>query len=668
MSIKPLLGSPLSRLAQDTVARQATNSLQQAVQGAVAQAQAGAADTFDLAGNMSRLWQDVSRPERSLLPGNFGELVNKVDLKKARALFARICAQRISDPAGDTLVAQTQGLRDALSEVRRLGAQLEKLPPGDPRRPQAEQALAAAEARLTSLSGYTARSAPKAGALWLDPQFLHRELPQGQVHADRFPTRAPVTRPPEPLDFLFGSGTGRDQRNFTLDQGRDATSPAFTPLLGREAYKAEVAKNRQQAGMPVEDGEPIGVHVSFQGGGGKGKRYGATMAEMYAHGVVPTSMAGSSAGAIAAALVATGADPAQLNAFVTDPRIKQFFDLDLLPDDGGVFNGNVAYDTIDQELRKLTGIHDRPVTFADLKVPLAIYAAKASDSAPEPGKEDLTQVHNRLFVFSQETTPDTPVVLAVRASMAIPGVFDPVQMVDPVTGRRVHLVDGGALDNLPMGNSHGLPQLGISLLERGSNHPQEADNRASPKPLAEGNVDSSHIVWNAINGYSFLKESAVAADDFRDRTQPKANQFMFSVPVWNLKDPGQQNTTLGFGYDEKVDPALDAQTRELTRDFLRRHLADMRTPGASGTNVTAELPNQVRFSMPVELKGRQYTVTYEGGDKVRLTGGGESKEFSLGRQRIEAMYLDHQAFGDLSAQLAHVLKDARSVRPFGLPF
>src|SRR5262249_47244892 len=150
-------------------------------------------------------------------------------------------------------------------------------------------------------------------------------------------------------------------------------------------------------------------------------------------GVVPTSVSGTSAGSIGAALIAAGADPKKVAEFMQDPKLQD------------VMSNPDAFDTLDKVLREITGIKDRPVTFADLKMPLQICATTFSDTQPPPGKGDLTQVANRRFIFSQENTPNTPVALAVRASMAIPLVYDPVRMVDPTTGREVHLYDGGIL-------------------------------------------------------------------------------------------------------------------------------------------------------------------------------------------------------------------------------
>jgi NTE family protein len=569
-----------------------------------------------------------------------------VDLGQVRKILERVVPQKIRNDEAQQVVDQTKGFRDTLSQVRSLATELQLLPPSHPRHAEVKASLAKAEASLQAQSGYTRATAPKPGALWVDPQFMAKELPGGTLSAAKLPTGTPVTKPPEPLDFLFGRGPGAAPK--------------------AQAYQQAVAARRSELGMPVQDGKPIGVHMSLEGGGGKGKRYAAMLAEMQELGVVPVSLSGTSAGSIAAAFAATGASAKQIEDVAKDPRLQSFYDLDLDMKDGGLLNGKAAYDMFDQKLRELTGIKDRPVTFADLKVPLQLVAAKTYDSAAANG---FPTAKDRTFVFSQETTPDTPVALAMRASMAIPGVFEPVQMVDPTTGRSMHLVDGGTLDNLPMGyGKHGLPQIGAALVERDSNHP--SNGLARPKALPTGQLDSTNVLWNAVNGYTFLKDNATSAADFRDRTAPGPNQFMLSLPTWNLDNPTQGNSTLGFGYDAKVDPTLDKQTRQVTQDFLKGFMDDLRVPGARGTNVTTSIPKNLHFAEQVSVRGQRYDVSYAGGDTLRAvnTSTGKPMELKLGQQKIESMYLDHLAFGDLNAQLAHALSDPRSVKPSWLPF
>ncbi|MCE9671546.1 patatin-like phospholipase family protein [Myxococcus stipitatus] len=566
-----------------------------------------------------------------------------VDLGDLRKVLERVIPPKIDDKQGKQLVEQTKPFRDTLGQVRSLAAQLDMLPTTHPRYAQVKAALEKAEGELKQTTGYTRATAPRPGSLWVDPQFMAKEVPNGSITASKFPTNTPVTKPPAALDLVSGG---------------DATKAA--------AYTASVAQKRAETGMPVQGGEPLGVHLSLEGGGGRGKRYAAMFAEMRELGVVPVSLSGTSAGSIAAAFAATGATPKQIEDVAKDPRLGQLYDFDLDMKDGGILDGQAAYDLFDQKLRELTGIKDRPVTFADLKVPLQLVAAKAYDSALGP--EGFKNNKDRIFVFSQETTPDTPVALAMRASMAIPGVFEPVQMVDPVTGRQMHLVDGGTLDNLPMGYAkNDLPQIGASLYSRGGAHP--SNGQAQPKQLPTGQLDTDDVLWNGFNGLSMLFENATEAQDWRDKTQPGANQYMLALPTWNLDNPKQSNSVLGFGYDDKVDPTLDKQSRQVTQDFLREFLDDMQKPGSRGTNLTTKVPADLKFDLPVDIWGEKFQVTYNGGDTVVATAAnGKRHEVKLGREKIESIWLDNQTFHDMPAQLSHALSDVRSVRPSWFPF
>jgi len=229
----------------------------------------------------------------------------------------------------------------------------------------------------------------------------------------------------------------------------------------------------------------------------------------------------------------------------------------------------------------------------------------------------------------------------------------------------MHLVDGGALDNLPMGYNHNdLPVIGASLASRAKGHPE--DNVVKNVTLPEGNLDTTSVFWSAVNGYTLLRDSGSEARDYLDKTRPQANQFMLSLPTWDLTSPGDKNSLLGFGYDPKTDPTLDAQSRQVTREFLRSFLDDMRVPGARGTNFTGKVPEPLTFEVTVEVKGKRFDVKYEGGDLLKVTpaDGGWTIPLPVGEKKIESMYLDHQAFGDLEGQLAYMLTSPRGWLPF----
>lgn len=546
----------------------------------------------------------------------------------------------------DKLSDDTKGLRDTANQLASVKGQLSKLPPNDPKRPALEQQAAQLTNTLSSKYGYANGKTPAPGTLWVDPEFCGKELPNDQVTGSHFPAGTPVTQPPSALDAMFAGGKSY---SLTTADGKVQT------FHSAAEYQAYLAQNRTAQGMPRTDGNPVGVQMNFEGGGGKGKRYGPALSEMASVGVIPTSCTGSSAGAIAAMLVAAGADAAEVNRFCTDPKLASLFDIDIGNMHGGLADGKAAYDMFDQELRKLTGVKDRPVTFADLKIPLQICATKMSDSA---GIANGSDINNRLFVFSQQNTPNTPVALAVRASMAIPGAFDPVDVLDPMTGRQLKLVDGGVIDNLPMHESpnYGLPTVGLKLTPADDDNPDNHTHTGSDK-LRGGNLNVDNVILNAFYGKEMNDASHTTDTDYWDTVKPKAGQFMLGIPTFDLNDTSKGDSTLGFGYDPKVDPVLDQQTRQVTRDFFKQVLGQLTDPAASGTNIKTNVGQS--FSTAVKVGNSSYVASYSGGDSVtfKQQGGNDSFSLKLGANKIKSMMIDGASFGDLAAQLAQAAQD-----------
>ena len=224
----------------------------------------------------------------------------------------------------------------------------------------------------------------------------------------------------------------------------------------------------------------------FEGGGAKGLAHVGAVAEVQELGVQFVGVAGASAGAIVAALIAVGYKPRELydsqtrtgilagsltdmfgegrwqkwKAFstVVEEKISRFSPfgawLGALPFYGrwrepltrmvtefGFFDTAPLEATIDRWLRggriKIPETQKR-LLFGDLdpaKVPpLRIIASDLNAQAP--------------VVFSREKTPDIPVARAVAASIAIPFFFRPVTL--EVDGEIRTLVDGGLVSNFPI--------------------------------------------------------------------------------------------------------------------------------------------------------------------------------------------------------------------------
>jgi NTE family protein len=515
----------------------------------------------------------------------------------------------------------------------------------------AEQGDGKAQIRLNEKYGYTVNNAPKAGQMWLAANYVGGDLDNSLVKANHFPATGNNTidsKPPDVKTLLFG-----DNSKAKVEL-KDKDGKTFT-INSLAEYQNLIAENRLKAGIPSQEGKPLAVHVSFEGGGGFGKRHAATVSEMYNLGIVPASVSGVSAGSINAGLIAAGLSPSQADIVSKDPQIKKFLEVNPLGGPG-LTTGREFYRYMDEKLREITGIKDRPVTFADLKMPLYIGATKIADSqAPN----DMTRLEDRIFVFSKETTPDTPVAMAMTASAAVPGSFDPVVFVDVATGRTIRLVDGGMINNLPIGyQKNDLPEIALKLERPNINNPNNNLNRATPKPLPPGNLTAYTALGNTQIGVKLFLDSAEEGRNFQLRNNPPPGVFVLNIPTWNLKNYVEQNNVIEYQYDKKIDTELDKQTYEITNNFFRQFFTDLNEPNKSGTNLK-EFPKDTSFLRNFQQGNTLWTAQYEANsEKVTFKSNkGEVHNINLGKERLENWLADDVSFGDLVYRLEDVLVD-----------
>jgi NTE family protein len=200
-----------------------------------------------------------------------------------------------------------------------------------------------------------------------------------------------------------------------------------------------------QAPRPSPD-RAARIGVVLSGGGARGIAHIGVLRVLEAEGIVPDVIAGTSMGALVGGLYAVGHSPATLDSIVTsldwasyfldDPE-HRFLSLDrrfigdrtilelpLKDWKVGLPSGVVSGQRISELLSRLTWSVQTVRDFRRLPVP---FAATGTDiETGEPVVLDSGSV-----------------ALAMRASMSIPGLFDPVRM----HGRL--LVDGGITRNLP---------------------------------------------------------------------------------------------------------------------------------------------------------------------------------------------------------------------------
>jgi NTE family protein len=281
------------------------------------------------------------------------------------------------------------------------------------------------------------------------------------------------------------------------------------------------------------------VDLVFEGGGVKGIGLAGALATLEERGYEPQNVAGTSAGAITAALLAAGYPAAELREIIIGLDYRQFQDkgwedkvpliersLSLLLD-LGLYEGERFLGWI-RELLEAKGVR----TFADLVHP---------DYADDPLYRSRLQViasdvtTHELLVLPRDAgklgiDPDElDVALAVRMSMSIPVFFEPARFANPKTGREHVIVDGGMLSNFPVwlfDCEDGLPDwptFGLLLVEPQPSVPIGArlpDSRMSghgPKAVVE-----------------YVKALAQTMMEAHDRLYVEQSSYARTIPIPTL--------------------------------------------------------------------------------------------------------------------------------------
>ena len=278
------------------------------------------------------------------------------------------------------------------------------------------------------------------------------------------------------------------------------------------------------------------VDLVFEGGGVKGIGLAGAMLELDGRGYQPQCVAGTSAGAITAALVAAGYRGEALRRAVIGMDFPRFADrprfrwmggagdaIDVL-DRRGVHSGDYFLDWI-REMLAAKGKH----TFADLRDDQA--AAENRRYRLQVITSDLTDQSMLVLPRDAERIgiePDQlPIADAVRMSMSIPFFFEPVLRTKD---EREHvMVDGGLLSNFPVwlfdappGTRPAFPTLGLLLVAPGQRDPLVA---APP-------TDADRDATRSLVGY--LKSLVDTTMQAHDRFYVEDENFARTIPIPTL--------------------------------------------------------------------------------------------------------------------------------------
>ncbi len=307
-----------------------------------------------------------------------------------------------------------------------------------------------------------------------------------------------------------------------------------------------------------------------EGGGVKGIGLAGAYSVLEEQGYQPQNVAGTSAGAITAALIAAGYAAAELKDIVFGMDFNAFRDRgweDRIPllrrpisvlKDLGIYEGRF-FEAWIRDLLARKNVR----TFADLET-------------VEFG--DDPRYRYRLHVIASDVTSHRLLVLprdadrlgiepgalevarAVRMSMSIPIFFEPVRFPNAKTNQTHTIVDGGMLSNFPVwlfdcedGQVPEWPTFGLLLVEPTPRTPV-SERLPEPERVARGPSGLVKYVW----------AMAQTMMEAHDRLYLENAEFARTIPI-----PTLGVGTTEFDISDARKQALYQSGRDAAEDFLR---------------------------------------------------------------------------------------------------
>ncbi|HMC09471.1 MAG TPA: patatin-like phospholipase family protein [Actinomycetota bacterium] len=318
--------------------------------------------------------------------------------------------------------------------------------------------------------------------------------------------------------------------------------------------------------MPDEPSGHPQVDLVFEGGGVKGIALVGAYSMLEEKGYVPHNVAGSSAGAIVAALVAAGYSAGELHDILTETKFSQFEDagwekhilalgapISILKDHG-IYRGKQFHDWLSTLLTK-KGI----TTFGQLKYP----------NETDPRYRYRLQVivsdvtDRELIILPREADrlglkpDDLEIAQAVRMSMSIPIFFEPVTATG-ADGRDRVLVDGGMLSNFPVWifDSDGEPEWPTFGLKLVAPDPKKPPSAGAQEPSVSRGARQGLV--------HYLLGLVSTMTDAHDKVYLERDTFVRTITISNL---GVRTTQ--FNLDPNLAQQLYQSGRDAAEAFLK---------------------------------------------------------------------------------------------------
>lgn len=173
----------------------------------------------------------------------------------------------------------------------------------------------------------------------------------------------------------------------------------------------------------------------FGGGGVRGMCYVGALKAIEELDIELEAVAGSSVGAVFAALYAAGYNYLEIKELFFDFNFNMFRDINinLFNTDISLSKGEIFLDWLREKIgKKVLGDKYTPnskVRFKDLSKNLHVLTLDINTNSP--------------YIFSKENTPNEEVAFAVRTSASLPGLMKPINMGESI------LVDGDLIKSWP---------------------------------------------------------------------------------------------------------------------------------------------------------------------------------------------------------------------------
>jgi NTE family protein len=313
------------------------------------------------------------------------------------------------------------------------------------------------------------------------------------------------------------------------------------------------------------------VDLVFEGGGVKGIGLAGAFGHLHAQGFLPQRVAGTSAGAITAALVAAGYSGDELRQLVLEEmRYRSFEDGGHWPLSQGI------------EMLRHKGLHPGSYFEGWMREHLERKGITKFGQLPDPVVVDsgADEPQYRLQVIASDLSKERMLVLprdarehlgvdpdeleiarAVRMSMSIPIFFDPVVHRNPTDAHDEHvIVDGGLLSNFPIwlfdsppDQVPRWPTFGMLLVAPDQHEPL----LAGPVPGAAKHESGSII--------SFLLSIGRTMMEAHDRLYVEQANYARTIPIGTL---GVKTTQFSIDDDADLKRRLYQSGDDAARTFL----------------------------------------------------------------------------------------------------